>query len=216
MKEVDLIEYLIAYLKSRGYPQDCLVPEWQIKRGIRGGMRVDLAVIVNTVPVALFEVKRSFSNKSMSFAESQLRQYGSALRVPTRLFAVFPSNGKFNLEFYEFSDSIDFHDGCAAKADGCVKVLEIPPYKHLVAGLQERLAIATMERHEERVDELKPLSRMISLLLFMIFLTDFVFSKVQLNTSSVCVLIAAALVDLLPYYDTIILKDISLIRKRKV
>lgn len=209
-----VLERLTAYLESRGYPRECLVPEWQI-RGMRGGMRVDLAVIVNTVPVALFEIKIASSHRALDFAATQLRRYSSLLRMPTRLFVVFPKADELGLEFYELSEGDERCGGCVADEGGCRRLAEIPIYKQLVIGLQQRVAIATRERLEERVDELKPLSRMISLLLFMIFLTDFVFSKMQLNTSSTCVLIAAALVGLAPYYDIIKWKDIGLIRKGK-
>lgn len=214
MKEAEVLVNLIAYLESRGYPREYLIPEWQIRCG-RGEMRVDLAVIVNTVPVALFEIKKRCSRMSLDHAASRLRQYNAMLRVPARLFVVFQDADEINFECYELSEGDVWCDGCVTDESGYGRLAEIPMYKQLVIGLQQRLAIATREQHEERVDELMPLSRVLSVLLFVIFLTDFVFSKVRLNTSSTFVLIAAVLVVLLPYYDAITLKDISLIRKRK-
>lgn len=217
MLEQEMTGRLLDALLLRGYPEDCLIREMPIGewRG-RERIRADLVVVgqQRKVPIAVFEEKSQKTHESIRRAVCQLLRCQSLLRVSAQLFIVVPSASE-ELEFYAIptsgEKSLEF---IVANID-VYQIKDVPRYEQLAAGLESKYELARQERREERLDEMKPLAWCLALLLFSVFIADFIFNKASLTTQSASILGVSVLVALLPYYDTIVIKDVSLLRKKE-
>lgn len=86
--EQAVFEKLVTYLESHGYPPETMAVEYKL-----GNYRVDLAIIdpKNNMPIQLFEIKSSKSERAIDFGKDQIRKYLDYIEdksIPTYL--VFP------------------------------------------------------------------------------------------------------------------------------
>jgi Type I restriction enzyme R protein N terminus (HSDR_N). len=105
IKEIDIHNFFIDYLISKGFPNNSIT----VHPLLEDKSRPDIIIVdpVTNKPLAIFEVKREKSNNTISISEKQLIKYAQAIKNPDiPLFAVFPIAVDNALEFEFFTVSI--------------------------------------------------------------------------------------------------------------
>lgn len=108
-RDEELVDIIVDYLRSHGYPEDSIIQEWKIS----DRWRVDLAVLDNKskTPIALFEFKRHRTQGTENMAIQQLKTYSSALgdnTIPCYIVFGIESEPLFELYYLTKEDGRDY------------------------------------------------------------------------------------------------------------
>lgn len=160
----DLLLALIDYLIQHGYPDESLVPEWQI--GERA--RVDLAVIdpETNKALALFELKRSKTADSTRMALKQLEVFSSTLgneQVP--LYIVFGIEETRSLEVYLYKRG-------KYTENNLELVKEVPGFVIFQKRKIRQAIEQTEEERKEAIDYFQSACWIIAVLILILFVLD--------------------------------------------
>jgi hypothetical protein len=108
-RDEELVDIVISYLRSHGYPEESIIQEWKIS----DRYRVDLAILDNKskTPIALFEFKRQRDQRTENMAIEQLKNYSNALgdnTIPCYIVFGIETEPSFELYYLTKEDGRDF------------------------------------------------------------------------------------------------------------
>ena len=213
--EQELVLKVVDFLKNKGYPSDSILLEYAIpNHGAHGACRADIAIVDpgQLRPLALFEVKRSLASKALYEKLIQrLRSYVAHFRSPIRTYVVFEARNKIGFSIRDVTssknDEIDIEDGSQIS-----NLPQIVSYDNLVRGSIAERHNSEIESKEDRYDALM-IKRWVGICLLLgLFVRDYYLSGCVLSWECLTVLCAAFVLWLLPYFDVISFKDITLQR----
>ena len=108
-RDEELIDIVVSYLLSHGYPEESIILEWKIS----DRYRVDLAILdtKSKTPIALFEFKRQRIQRTENMAIEQLKAYSNALgdnTIPCYIVFGIDTEPLFELYYLTKEDGKDF------------------------------------------------------------------------------------------------------------
>jgi hypothetical protein len=179
------------YLKQHGYPENSIGREY----GVGNNCHVDITILDNekNIPVQIFEIKTVKNNLTIESGKRQLEKARSLIKnksIP--LYLVFSKNES---PFFEVINIDNEEEG---------DVIEKLDYKTQRTSRRAEEATLIKDKREEEINNLKPICRIISIIIFLIG----VVSKIRcfnldIGTVELALIVLAVGVLLIPYASKI-------------
>ncbi len=215
-KESELTSKVAEFLQGNGYPRESIVLEYALPRSAgQVGRRADIAIVdpKQLQPMALIEIKtHSFSQALYKEAFRQIQHYASCLRYPVRKYIIFATKNQFGLLIYDatidkYGKNPDFVDNIQAATPP-----NIISFTDLIQWYKaERLNAENEEKGKHR-DALVWRRWVGIVVLCTLFAQDYCRNGGRLSWESLSVLCGAFILWLLPYFDVISFRDVTLQR----
>jgi len=203
--ERDILQALIEYLVSHGYPEESFAIEWPI-----GKYSVDLAIVdpQSKEPVALFEVKSRKSPGNQNMGKEQLQRYIKALgkRLPTYLVYRSDSSNGLDIERVEFGNQIEELDRVSAQ--------EVMQYSTLRRSSLNTSIASTKTKHEKVFDWFWFACWFLAVVLIVLSVLDFA-KVLTLSASQLTLMGACIALILIPFASKLKILGIEFERLQK-
>ena len=211
INEMKMFQLLVTQLEACGCPRDCIVTEWRLDRQ----QYVDVAVMGpdGKTPVAIFECKSRLTKSGIASAVSSLAKCVATIAIPVWSFVVCAKNE----EQIVMASATGVIRGTTTIASLVTTLQaggeELPSYHLLESGFMSRVAVAQGKEKCQRSITYQNISLGISVGFAVLFLFDYIFHEGELNWQNISILVIAVVVFVLPYYDLISVKEVSLLRR---
>lgn len=162
-RELNVLNSLIDFLISHGYPKESLVVEWKVGNNLY----VDLAVIdpISNNVVAIFEIKRRKTVETLNLAKQQLIKYKTAMgeqKVPA--YIVF-YNGNNNPPF-------DMYYIKPQESDEVEEIVEVPSYSIFKNAVLQKTILETKEKRKSTLTSFQIVCWIMALFIFILLIMD--------------------------------------------
>lgn len=197
----DTLQYLISYLKERGYPPDSLLINYKI-----GKYRADLVIAdpQKHAPLQIFELKPIENAETLSAGKQRMKDYlfeAEKVNPDIMGYLIFPSQTQ---PFFKIID---------VNTDKPVR-LETFDFTNLLKKSQNAKETLISSNKTRAVGNLKWATILLVAATFVILLFD-VFNIVEVTGYRLYLILMIIILVLLPYYETIKVANFELTQKQK-
>lgn len=211
--EKKLVESIIENLKSMDYPEKCIAVEWGNRY-----LSVDIAVLAYDLvtPLALYELKTIKSGETIKHGIQYLRKAALTMDINVKCYLAFCKDDKPYFELYDVTGIIYSNEEIdIVSVLKNMAISEPLLYKTLQNGIDGKIKKNLKEKRQKRIDRIKPVCWiLIPLFIAAIVLLD-AFKIYELTTIRLIAFGGLIVIILIPFYNEISLKDLTLKRKEK-
>lgn len=214
--ESELISKVTDFLQDNGYPRESIVLDYALP-GADGRVewRADIAIVdpKQLQPVALIELKiRPLSQALFKRVLHQLQFFASRLRYPVRKYIIFAANNKIGFWICDVTTDKDWENSDFSGKIQDSTLPHIISFSNLIQWHKaERVNTENEEKGKHR--DALVLRRWVGIVvLCALFAQDYCRNGGRLSWESLSVLCGAFILWLLPYFDVISFRDVTLQR----
>ena len=163
-RDEELLDIVVSYLISHGYPEESIILEWKIS----DRYRVDLAILDNKskTPIALFEFKRQKNRGTENMAIAQLKTYTNALgdnTIPCYIVFGIDTEPLFELYYLTKEEGKDY----------LKQIVQIPSFSNFKNNYISKTIAKTTQEKKTTFNWFKAICWILALIIALLLYMDF-------------------------------------------